>query len=80
MVAILCFLNRSLDVDDTYSFGVEFKANPLEIPVVSLVRKPIHEWRQDDPAVAEDVAAGNVVWKPKDDWDRLMKAMHSQSA
>ena len=49
VVAILCFLNRSLDVDDTYSFGVEFKANPLEIPVVSLVRKPIHEWRRRRP-------------------------------
>ena len=30
--------------------------------------------RINDPAVAEDIAKGNVVLKPKDQWDRLMKA------
>jgi len=75
VIAIACFLNRSLAVDDKYLYGMEAKAEPLEIPVVSLVRLPIHEWKQDDPAVAEDIAKGNVVLKPKNDWDRLMQAM-----
>jgi len=79
VVAIACFLNRSPIVNDAYSFtsltSDEVKA--LRLPVVSVVRKVINEWKQDDPAVAEDVAAGNVVWKPKNEWDRLMQAMQS---
>jgi hypothetical protein len=47
----------------------------LRIPVVSIVRLPINEYKQDDPAVAEDIAKGNVAWKPKPEWDRLMMAM-----
>lgn len=75
VVGIVCFLNRSLTVDSEYCLSLGDEANILTIPVVSLVRQPIDEWRQDDPAVADDVAKGNVVWKPKDEWDRLMKAM-----
>ena len=73
VAGIACFLNRSLTVDDWYT--VVDGAPPWNIPVVSLVRKPINEWRQDDPAVKEDIAKGNVVWKPKDEWGRLKKAM-----
>jgi orotate phosphoribosyltransferase len=72
---IVCFLNRSPNVDTEFMLSLEGETNVLRIPVVSLVRKVIHEWRQDDPAVAEDIAKGNVVWKPKDEWGRLMKAM-----
>ena len=79
VLAIVCFLNRSLDVNDIYLYGMEAKAEPLQIPVISLVRLPIKEWKQDDPAVADDIAKGNVVWKPKDEWDRLMKAMHNRT-
>ena len=73
VVGIACFLNRSLTVNDWYSN--ETLVPPWNIPVISLVRKRINEWRQDDPAVADDVARNNVVWKPKDEWDRLKKAM-----
>jgi len=79
VVAIVCFLNRSLEIDSVYShrciplLGGEIGI--LSVPVVSLVRLPINEWKQDDPAVADYVAKGNVVWKPKDEWDRLMQAM-----
>lgn len=79
VVAIVCFLNRSLTVDDKYCLRFGFTKNILlDIPVISLVRLPINEWKQDDPAVAEDIAKGNVVWKPKDEWDRLMQAMHKK--
>jgi orotate phosphoribosyltransferase len=75
VVAIACFLNRSPNVDREYCLSLEGEAKVLQIPVISLVRKVINEWKQDDPAVAEDIAKGNVVWKPKDEWARLMEAM-----
>lgn len=71
VVAITCFLNRSLTVNDVWHSA----AAGRDIPIISLVRKPIHEWHQDDPAVADDIAAGKVELKPKDNWGRLMQAM-----
>jgi orotate phosphoribosyltransferase len=68
--AIVCFLNRSLDVKDIYVMK-----DSIGIPVVSLVYKPILEYQQDDPAVAQDIADGNVAWKPKDEWTKLIDAM-----
>lgn len=65
VAGIVCFLNRSLEVENHY----------LDLPVISLVRKPISQYKQDDPLVAEDVRAGNVVWKPKIEWSRLAEAM-----
>jgi hypothetical protein len=62
---VICFLNRSLHVDDEYN----------GLPVVSLVRKPIPQYRQDDPFVAKDVRQGNVVWHPKLEWAPLKQAM-----
>lgn len=73
VLAIACFLNRSLSVDAVYTSVVAKRV----IPVVSLVRQPINEWRQDDPAVVDDIALGNVVWKPKDKWSVLMQAMEA---
>jgi orotate phosphoribosyltransferase len=73
VVAIACFLNRSL-VDSTYQY-LAGNSNVLSPPVISVVRKFIQEWKQDDPAVSRDIAKGNVVWKPKDEWPRLMEAM-----
>lgn len=74
-LAIVCVLNRSTIIDSQYSFLHH------TIPVYSLVRKPMPEYRQDDPHVAADIAAGNIVWKPKDpeQWARLKAAMESTS-
>jgi orotate phosphoribosyltransferase len=69
--ALVCLLNRSLTVDAVYHSQVA----GCDIPVIAVVRKPIQQWQQDDPAVAEDVTNGNVVWKPKNEWDHLMVAM-----
>lgn len=71
--AIACFLNRSLEVDDVFVHG------EIEVPVVALVRKKIMQWSQDDPEVVADIAAGNVVWKAKNEWDRLQAAMNAHS-
>lgn len=75
VIAIVCFLNRSGRVeyevpDANVAFGTSDR-----LPVISLVHKPFPQWEQDDPAVADDVAAGNVVWKPKHDWDKLEAAV-----
>ena len=68
---IVCLLNRSLTVRKRFTIA----PGDSSYPVVSLVDVPIPEYRQDDPAVADDVAAGNVVLKPKNEWPRLMEAM-----
>ena len=74
VLGIACFLNRSLTVDRVFEMSLSTGVC-VPLPVVSLVRMPIYEWKQDDPEVADDVARDNVVWKPKDDWNRLMLAM-----
>jgi len=71
---ILGILNRSLTVENWFLQGSQV------VEVRSLVRKPIPEYRQDDPLVRDDIAAGNVVWKPKDEWPRLMAAMEAASS
>jgi len=76
VAGIACFLNRSMSVGETFQPG---GCGTETYPVISLVRKPINEWKQDDPAVAEDIAKGNVVLKPKNEWTRLMLAMHTQT-
>jgi|SRR3989344_2011265 len=72
VVGIVCFLNRSPTVDSVYRSS----KIPVAIPVISLVRQVIEEYQQDDPAVVEDVAKGNVIWKPKDEWHTLTHAMN----
>ena len=66
---IVCILNRSSKFQGIY---------PLKnghLPITALVSRPMPEWQQDDPAVADDIAKGNVVWKPKDEWKRLSEYM-----
>jgi len=66
---IVGLLNRSMDIDSEYIH------NNQPIPVMALVRKPFKEYKQEDLYVIEDMAAGNVVLKPKNDWDKLQRAM-----
>lgn len=72
-VGIVCFLNRSDKFSDIYTW--EGRRFALDLPIVSLVKKHIPQYKQDDHAVAADVVARNVVWKPKNEWDRLAAAM-----
>lgn len=71
----LCYaLNRSPFVDDIYvpKTGV-FKDKPL--PVISAIRKPLLEYRQDDPEVAEYFNAGNIERNVKANWAELKAVM-----
>lgn len=71
VAGIAGFLNRSPFIDQLYLHP----RHGLSLPVVALVRKPMPEYEQDDPEVLEDIRAGNVVWKPKNDWDKLPASM-----
>ena len=71
-VGIVSLLNRSVNSVE------EFKTGNLVLPVISLVTKPIKQYEQDDPAVLADIESGNVVWKPKNEWPRLMAAMENK--
>lgn len=72
VVRIFCLLDRSLG--SLHQTIFETKAGQ-PIIVNAIVRKPIPEYEQDDPEVAADIEAGNVVWKAKDEWPRLMADM-----
>lgn len=70
VLGIVCFLNRSMVVDAVYTTSAG-----MPLPVLSVVRKPFDQWKQDDPIVADDIARKNVIFKPKEQWDNLEKAM-----
>lgn len=74
-VGIVCFLNRSKEFSDQFVSYASLDG-PLRLPVVSLVRNPFLQYQQSDVGVADDIAAGNVVWKPKNEWYRLAEAMN----
>jgi len=68
VVAIAVIFNRSaLDNYQTKS--------GQRMPVLSVVHKHLPQYKQEDPEVARDIAAANVVWKPKDNWETLAAAM-----
>lgn len=69
VVCIAGLLNRSDNTEKYYHYG------DRSVPVVSLVRKRIEQWKQDDPAVQYDISIGNVVLKPKNEWGTLMNAI-----
>ena len=70
--AILCLFNRSEKFEDVFTGD---DSDTYSIPILALARKRIAQFRQDDPEVADDIARGNVVWKPKHERERLAKAM-----
>jgi orotate phosphoribosyltransferase len=69
VVGIACAINRS----EQTVFQVDGKV----LPVVSLLHIPTPQFRQDDPEVADYIAAGQIVLKPKtkDGWAKLRLAM-----
>jgi len=67
LVVIACFLNRS------------GKNEWNGKPVLSLNYRPEPQWKQEDPVVAADIQAGNVVWEAKKEWPKLKKAMEESA-
>lgn len=68
--AVVCALNRSV------AENLRYKRKT--IPVLSAIHLPAIRYRQEDPEVRDDVQSGNVRWDPKNEWDRLIRAMHSR--
>ncbi|MFZ2187532.1 MAG: phosphoribosyltransferase [Candidatus Moraniibacteriota bacterium] len=66
--AIACVINRSLKT----TYWEAPARDPL--PVICLEHRPTPQYRQDDPVVAEYIAVGNVIMKPKDRWAELVAA------
>lgn len=71
VMAIICAINRSYPFKQTFWDAPE--RDP--IPIIGVINRSTPQYRQDDPVVAEAIAAGNVVWKPKYEWARLKQAM-----
>lgn len=63
LVAIACAINRS---GQTEWNG---------LPVIASTHVVAKQFRQDEPAVSQLIATGNIVWKPKNDWLKLKQAM-----
>lgn len=66
--AIVTFFNRSMEWDNFYYSETE----KICIPVINFIRRPIHQYCQDDPFVSDDVKKGNVIWNPKSSWEWLL--------
>jgi len=54
-------------------YGTAYK----DLPVIASIREAYPEYEQDDPAVSDDIAAGNIEWevKNKKNWARLCAVM-----
>lgn len=75
VIAIVSFFNRSETIENHFLTGVGGGAfiGGDTISVISLIRKKIRQYSQDYPFVSDDIKAGNVVWDPKKDWDKLAR-------
>jgi adenine/guanine phosphoribosyltransferase-like PRPP-binding protein len=62
------------------SSQTKFVKDGISYGAISLLHIPTPQFRQDDPDVTKDVKAGNVVWKPKTEWNRLREAMEKSDS
>ena len=65
IVLLVGALNRSPVYDTIYK----------GLPVIASIREAFPEFEQDDPAVANDIAAGKLELEVKKNWSRLVVAM-----
>lgn len=65
IVLLVGALNRSPVYDKTYK----------GLPIITSIREAYPEYEQDDPAVAADIAAGNLELEVKKNWARLCAKM-----
>lgn len=70
VVCIFCAINRSSPFKET------FWAPPNDpVPIIGVIERETPQYRQDDPVVAEAIAAGNIIWKPKYAWEKMKAVM-----
>ena len=73
LVGITCAFNRSGKDEFVAPDGTK-------IPIICYAWVPTVQYRQDDPAVAQQIADGKWVKKPKDHWAELKAAMDQFTA
>ena len=76
IILLVGAFNRSSKYDAIYAP----KSGPFAgygFPVIASIREAYPEYEQDDPVVADDVAAGNLELEVKKNWARLCAAMQS---
>ena len=71
VVGIVCLMNRSMDTTRLFTLGSGEAWELPPLPIVAMITKPTNQYRQDDPMVAQAITEGRIVWKPKDEWNRL---------
>lgn len=69
--SVFCAINRSSPLKETFWSAPD--SDP--IPIVGVIERSFPQFKQDDPIVAMAIATGNVVWKPKYEWNRLRAVM-----
>lgn len=79
VVGLCSALNRSPTIGAVYVPKAGTFANKA-LPVVTVIRKPLLEYEQDDPAVAADFSAGNIEREVKKNWARLKAIMSDARA
>lgn len=72
--AVVCALNRS-GVKDFVVFKDPAGKPLFSLPVISVIYKPLLQYRMEDPEVFSQAREGNIVWNPKKEWRLLQKAM-----
>jgi len=72
-VGLLGLLNRSYPLKTTFEY--EHDGEKFFVPVMAIQENSFPQYEQTDPEVAEDLAKGNLVPKPKQEWKRLMDAV-----
>ncbi len=74
VVVIVCALNRSGQT----SFVIIRPSFCITIPVISVINKPLVQYRQEDPEIVRYILGGNVIWDPKKEWSLLQEIMERQ--
>jgi orotate phosphoribosyltransferase len=74
VVGFASALNRSPFVDSVFT-PTRGQFSGIAFPVVTAIRRPMPEYKQDDPEVAADIAAGNIELQVKAHWSKLKEIM-----
>jgi orotate phosphoribosyltransferase len=76
VVLLVGALNRSPLYHSSY-FIRTGRSIGKRVPIVASICEAYPEYEQDDPAVAADIAAGNIEWEVKKNWAKLCAIMES---
>jgi len=76
VVGFCSALNRSETVEGFFCPKTGAFASD-NFPLISAIRRPLKEFIQEHPDVAQDIGKGNIEWKVKQNWARLRASMEA---